>query len=234
VASLDVALSRSVVWHDEVEALVNNVVAKHSPSAAELKKLLQHNTDLSAAQRRAALALAQERGKAWWLNRAAWGIAKKAGAQVESYRHALSLAEAAYRLDPHTGWYLNTVGVAQYRTGNYEKALHTLCTAAELMDVLPDNVAFVALTSHRLGHAARARRAFERLSNLMQESVWAEDQDGQNFLSEVGVQLGSQSKHRPSGTLDSALTPTSGAYSGFNAEARRKDHPHTELRQEDR
>ena len=50
----------------------------------------------------------------------------------ELLSEALRLAEAACRLEPKHGYYVNTLGVAQYRAGQYAEALATLTRSEPL------------------------------------------------------------------------------------------------------
>ena len=45
---------------------------------------------------------------------------------MSDYRKALRYSEEACQLEPENGDFLNTLGVAYYRVGNYEKALDVL------------------------------------------------------------------------------------------------------------
>ena len=51
---------------------------------------------------------------------------KLPGGEMSGYRKALPYSEEACRLKPKDGDFLNTLGVAYYRVGNYEKALDVL------------------------------------------------------------------------------------------------------------
>ena len=95
-----------------------------------------------------------------------------AGAAPEAYRLALEQAETACRLEPDNGILLNTLGVAQYRTGHYREAVATL-TESDGMNSegpygsQPADLAFLALAHHRLGERDRAGADLGRLRALM-------------------------------------------------------------------
>src|SRR5205085_1138215 len=59
-------------------------------------------------------------------NDASWFIVRRPNAPREHYRRAFLLAEEANRQEPESGFYLNTLGVAYYRLGQYAKAAETL------------------------------------------------------------------------------------------------------------
>jgi WD40 repeat protein len=78
-------------------------------------------------------------------------------------KKALALAQKAIKLDPD-GWvYLNTLGVASYRVGQYAKAVDTL--QRSLRDTQKDAAAFdlffLAMCHHRLGDTSKAREEYE-------------------------------------------------------------------------
>src|SRR5262249_26518422 len=88
------------------------------------------------------------------LNNEAWRLV--AGpARGRDPARALSLSRRAVELEPNNAIFLNTLGVAQYRTGRYKEAVATLekslarskgrCDAFDLF--------FLAMCHHRLGQA---------------------------------------------------------------------------------
>ena len=106
--------------------------------------------------------------------------------EVVEYRIALRKAQAACRLvREENGAYLNTLGIAQYRTGAYEDALATLVRADKLNGGIPADVAFIAMTHHQLEHAEEARAALDRLRMLIQDPKYADRQEAQAFLGEA-------------------------------------------------
>jgi Flp pilus assembly protein TadD len=58
--------------------------------------------------------------------------------------------------------FLNTLGVAQYRVGQYQTALDTLLRADKMNQGIPEDVAFLAMAHHRLGHKEQAQAALKR------------------------------------------------------------------------
>lgn len=119
------------------------------------------------------------------LNAKSWLIVRDAGGDRESYAAGARWAEVACRLAPDEGRYLNTLGVAQYRMGEYEKALVTLARSDELNCGIPADVAFLAMSHHRLGHEDAASEALARLRVLMQDAGSAEDFDAKSLLREA-------------------------------------------------
>ena len=51
---------------------------------------------------------------------------------------------------------LNTLGVAQYRVGEYEEALNTLRQSDRLNGGIPEDLAFIAMSLHQLDEKEQA------------------------------------------------------------------------------
>jgi len=85
---------------------------------------------------------------------------------------------------------LNTLGVAQYRTGLFEEAHATLTRSDKLNDGHPADLAFLAMTLTRLGRVDDAQRQLERLRALMRQDPWATDPQSLRLLREVQVVAG--------------------------------------------
>jgi tetratricopeptide (TPR) repeat protein len=95
--------------------------------------------------------------------------------ELSSYRKALRYSEEACQLAPKNGLYLNTLGVAHYRVGNYDKALETLRSSDRINNSLrqgstPADLAFLAMTQHHLGHDQEAQALLQRLRERMKAS----------------------------------------------------------------
>jgi hypothetical protein len=94
------------------------------------------------------------------------------------------------RLAPQNGTYSKTLGVALYRVGRYEQALEALRRANALDTAqrgrpTPTEIAFLAMTHHRLGHAAEARAGLDALRARIKEPEAAKDRDSQILLREA-------------------------------------------------
>jgi hypothetical protein len=118
---------------------------------------------------------------------------------VDDYRRGLIEAQEAVRLMPKRATMINTLGVAQFRVGDYEDALSTL-THADEVNRKPDNlnngdappglgdpsdVAFIAMTLHKLRRTDEARAAMERLHALMDLDYWRKDSGAQEASREA-------------------------------------------------
>jgi WD40 repeat protein len=138
----------------------------------EVQARLEADPDLLPAARRRTLALVGElREYPEYLSAASWGVAAYPDGDGPAYRLALRQAEAACRLAPQRPEFLNTLGVALYRVGKYREAVDTLLRAQSLRpeaerDLEAWDLAFLAMSYHRLGQADRARDYLARLRRL--------------------------------------------------------------------
>jgi hypothetical protein len=159
----------------------------------ELLARLRDFRFVSEAERRHMLALAKSyppQAAPEDLNDASWAVARRPDADTAAYQLALRQAEAACRLAPDDGLLLNTLGVAHYRLGHYPEALATLSRSAKLNATPsrgphPTDLAFRAMTYHRLGQAAPARDALGRLRDRMKEPGFADGDESRAFLREA-------------------------------------------------
>ena len=93
----------------------------------EVLAALRKDATLNEADREFALLVAQTHSEdAFALNNAAWAVVKSRDAGKDAYDLALRQAAAAVRLAPRVATFLNTLGLAHYRVGDYAKALETL------------------------------------------------------------------------------------------------------------
>jgi hypothetical protein len=158
---------------------------------SEVLAAIQRTTSVPVDVREMALRWAQQRrDDPANLSHASWAIVRMADAAPEGYREALRWAEAACRLKPGEGTYLNTLGVAQYRVGRYRDCLTTLTqaeplNAERLQSSVPGDLAFLAMAHHQLGHKAEAAKDLARLRQAMRNARWANDPDSQSFLLEA-------------------------------------------------
>jgi WD40 repeat protein/serine/threonine protein kinase len=155
----------------------------------EVLAALRKDPALGEADREFALQVAQTSSEdPRQLNGAAWKVVKAHDAGKDAYALARRQAEAAVRLDPGNEAMLNTLGVAQYRTGLYPEALATLTKSEKLNAARggsqPADLAFLAMTRQRLGQAAEAKAALARLRELLKQR-WAENAEAAAFLHEA-------------------------------------------------
>ena len=107
-----------------------------------------------------------------------------------TYREALEKAEKANRLEPNDWNILNTLGVAQYRVGQYEDAIVTLTKSDKIRtgtDEKPEpaNLAFTAMALHKLGRSEEAKVTLDRLRTLLKDERFAQDEEAKALLAEA-------------------------------------------------
>ncbi len=168
---------------------VVNSTWEQAPLRNEMLRRIRDDKFLNGEDRIRALAIAEqypEQAEPLELNAASWQVVRFSG-EAEPLRFALHLAEAACRAQPNNGTYLNTLGVAQYRCGNYEDALKTLTRSDELNSEsrlsIPEDLAFLAMAHHQLGNADQAKTFLTRLRDRMKQSEPSED--AKAFLKEA-------------------------------------------------
>jgi WD40 repeat protein len=124
------------------------------------------------------------------LNSTSWSIAVDPRRTPEEYHRAVRHAEAACRLSPQKSTFLNTLGVARYRAGQYREALADLNRSIKLNAVqyggpIPADLAFIAMSQHRLGQFADARKTLEEVREVMKKKPWSDDAESKAFLAEA-------------------------------------------------
>jgi dipeptidyl aminopeptidase/acylaminoacyl peptidase len=106
------------------------------------------------------------------------------------YQQALQQAQTACRLKPGEGAYLSTLGLAQYRLGEYAEALKTLTRSDRLNTASPQGtepaaLAFLAMAQHQLGQQEQAQATLAKLGELVKKPAWAQQEEAQSFLREA-------------------------------------------------
>jgi WD40 repeat protein len=152
---------------------------------------------------------------------AAWAILRQPYLNAYQYRFALCQAETARRLSPDHSKDLTTLGAAQYRAGQYAQARSTLTQAdlrhqatpaslallswqfpqalialweaQPLLDAIPANLAFLAMTHYQLGQKEPAQAALTRLRRTLEKPEWAKDQEAQGCLREADTLVAGKS-----------------------------------------
>ena len=104
-------------------------------------------------------------------NRLAWELATSHDPLLREPNLAVEFARQATRLAPKEAAYWNTLGVAHYRLGEWQKAVAALETAEKLAPGKHDIVKafFLAMCHQRLGDPATARAHFDRAVRWFQE-----------------------------------------------------------------
>jgi hypothetical protein len=120
------------------------------------------------------------------LNEESWRMVEHPDRDQAWYREALGKATEACRLQPNSANALNTLGVAQYRSGLFREALSTLSRSTDLHKGLdPRDLAFLAMVQQKLGDSHRARGTLQRLWKLMKGGEAQVDGDDERFLREA-------------------------------------------------
>ncbi len=129
-----------------------------------------------------------------FLNELSWNVVRQPNKDRAELERAHEHAELACRLMPENGDLLNTLGVAQYRLGQFEQAEGTLIHSAELhaeKNGQPDPVdlAFLAMTQHHLNHPDASRDTLTRLRIQMKDIAVDNKPEFRAFLHEAETLL---------------------------------------------
>src|SRR5262249_29556013 len=136
---------------------------------AEAHERLGHADRARADREQVARLLPGEAGKC---NNEAWRCVTGLAADWNPQR-ALPLARKAVEAAANNAGLLNTLGVVQYRLGQYRDAVATLEKSLKMgagrIDGL--DLLFLSMCHHRLGEAGRARDCFERALQWRQKQA---------------------------------------------------------------
>ena len=96
-------------------------------------------------------------------NNLAWLFATSAEDGIRDVARAQELARAAVRLEPESGGFWNTLGVAEYRAGSWEQSIVAIEKSIALRDGGDAVDRFVmAMACHQAGRHAEARQWYEK------------------------------------------------------------------------
>lgn len=126
------------------------------------------------------------------LNSVSWEIAEAPDRNKQQFDLAVRLAVAACALAPDQGAYRNTLAVAYYRAGNYERSLKTLQQSIQMQGMNPYDLGFVAMAHHQTGNVDKAKLAFTRLRKMIEDDKWKEDNEARRFFQEAATLLRSR------------------------------------------
>ena len=124
------------------------------------------------------------------LGNLAWAVAAEPERSEADYRAGLTAIELALGEKPETKAYINTLGVLQYRVGEYESALGTLARSDALYSQeyeggVPADLAFMAMAHHHLGHAEEAAAYMTKLRAAMRNPALSASEDHDRHLAEA-------------------------------------------------
>ncbi len=131
---LDEEIAKHALYREEADL---HYYESHTPLFKDdVVERIRRDATVSDAVRQRALALAEHfRDDPYRLRRAAWAVVRRSGLAAEDYRDAFPWVEAASREHPDEGDRLVKLGMAQYRVGDYQKALATL---HRVYDLIPE------------------------------------------------------------------------------------------------
>jgi eukaryotic-like serine/threonine-protein kinase len=120
------------------------------------------------------------------LNNLAWLLVSSPDSAIRDPKRAQELATKAIALDPNSSVFLNTLGVVQYRSGQWREAIASLQRSEEAD---PDryfayNGFFIAMAHHQLGESEMAREWYRKSIQWM-DAGHAGDQELARFRKEA-------------------------------------------------
>jgi WD40 repeat protein len=124
------------------------------------------------------------------LEKAAYEAVKEPGPDGAACRRALRWAEAACRLEPSNGVFLNTLALVQYRLGNYQPARATL-DLAESLNVArfdgpwPRDLALRAMIQFQQDQLGPAQATLQRLRDVLKLPQWSDTVEGKRAQREA-------------------------------------------------
>ena len=123
-------------------------------------------------------------------NNLAWLLATCPKTELRDPRAAVDYAERATELDPNQGNFWNTLGVAYYRNGEWEKAKHALQRSMELRNNGDSfDWFFLALVHHKQGQPEQARDWYDKAVGAYQK-LQSSDRELRGFHIEAAQELG--------------------------------------------
>jgi hypothetical protein len=178
----DASVPPEVLYGPQASAAVQAQFAKLMLRADVLASL-RSDAVLSEQVREVAVQLAQEEDEnPVQLDKTAYDTVKVPGNNIAAHRRALRWAEAASRLEPTNGVFLNTLALVQYRLGKYQEARATLDWAeplnvARFEGPWPRDLALRAMIQTQQDQPEPARATLERLRDLLKSPRWSDAAD---------------------------------------------------------
>jgi hypothetical protein len=177
---------------------------------ADVIQSLRGNPRLNEPLLQAALTFAEQyRLDPWTLDQASWAVVRQPGDSANSYQHALRQAEEACHLEPKSSELAITLGVAQYRLGQYAASVETFrrsifrflftpspqprvpsLRSDEIVNRMAARTVFMAMAYHQLGQKKQAQEILTPMREALarfQSPNFAETRD---FLREAETLMG--------------------------------------------
>ena len=170
-----------------LRSLANLYQQWNKPEEADRYQNLVHSAE--AAERASTTPTSEMR--ALDLNNRAWSLATSADPQTRDPHAAVELAQEAVKLAPNDANFWNTLGVAQYRDGNFEEAVSALQKYRELRatDAEWSNPFLLAMAHWQLGDKEEARQWFDKGAQWM-DAHNAHSETMVRFRNEAAESLG--------------------------------------------
>jgi WD40 repeat protein/tRNA A-37 threonylcarbamoyl transferase component Bud32 len=162
----------------------------------DVRQRLREDANLTEPDRNEALRMAEDFPEnADKMNAAARAALLRPMAEGTTEGLTWRRAEAAARLDPYRGEFLETRALALYRSEKMDEALAavrsaTEATRLELGSQTPVQLALSALCQRRLGKEAEARARLRALRDLMRSRSWAARDDARRLQAEAEQSIG--------------------------------------------
>jgi len=148
-----------------------------------------HRSNQNWALFRAALerALQIDQANAHIQNELAWFLSTCPDVNHRDGAHACELASMAVDTEPTNAAYRNTLGVSQYRAGQWQEAIETLHKAEELEPgtYFGQNAFFIAMAHQQLGHQEPAREWIDKANAWLAQQQNGPDDDLRRFRLEA-------------------------------------------------
>jgi serine/threonine protein kinase/Tfp pilus assembly protein PilF len=124
-------------------------------------------------------------------NNFAWFLANCPDSRYSNARRAVELADRAVNAVPDEGTFLNTLGVSQYRAGNWHAAIEALEQSSQYIGDagIGFNAPFLAMSYWQLGRREEANRQYDAAKRWMRENKM-DDEELRHFCEEAATLLG--------------------------------------------
>jgi serine/threonine protein kinase/tetratricopeptide (TPR) repeat protein len=162
-------------WEKAVEAFSRSINARSTDSAflgrarayQKLKKWDSAVADYGEFLR----LFPQTESRGSVLNEFAWLLATCSDPLVRNPRRAVAHAQELVKGSPRVSAFWNTLGVAQYRAGDWKAAVEALDKSRELSGGgIAEDWCFLAMAHRKLGHDDEARKAYDRAVQWLEKN----------------------------------------------------------------
>lgn len=186
--SKEVRRERRVV--DLARAALRDVWTRDS-LVSDMIEAVRAKPNLSEDVREMAILLARGRGEQTnHLNSGVWSTVRFGSAEPAVARRMVRQALRVNEIWPNNHSFVNTLGVAQYRAGDFEDAIATFRRGMEIGKSRfpvghPSDLTFLAMSLAKLGRMEEAKDVLEQVRVLMKIPEFADDTENQSFVREA-------------------------------------------------